>query len=117
MIRLSACPPVRLSAALIAALLFLAGASCVPAKEPPPPPVDRDGLTTDLGQVCIALRAAGCPEGEPVSPQKTCYEHLVRVSERVEIPTSCLIMSKTKVLIRGCGTPQTLRFRCDPQIR
>ena len=118
MIHLSSCPPIRLPAFVILIACALTSSACWrPEPEGPPPTIDRDGLTTELGQVCISLRIARCPEGEPVSPRVTCYEHLVRVSERVEIPTTCLIPAKTKELVRGCGTSKTLRFRCDPQVR
>ena len=118
--RLSVYPSIRLSVFVIALSSFATGATCEQSEKPPLPspvvqPIDPDGLTTELGQVCISLRAAKCPEGEPLprSPHSTCYEHLVRMSERVEIPTACLILARTQELVRGCGTPQTLRFRCD----
>ncbi len=99
---------------LMVLAICISGSTCkrTEVEGPQPPPIDRDGLTTELGQVCISLRAAHCLEGEPVSPRETCYEHLVRVSEQLEIPTTCLIPAKTKALVRSCGSPQTLRFRC-----
>ena len=78
-----------------------------------PHPVDRDGIGTEIGDACRSLRAAGCPEGEPLRADRTCYEHLTDLSERTLIPTTCVRDAAGAAEVRRCGTKDTLRFRCE----
>lgn len=82
---------------------------------PTPAPHDRDGAGTELGETCSALRALGCPEGQPVRPDETCYEHLMNVNRRTLIPSVCVRKAPTREVLRGCGDASTLRFRCGAE--
>lgn len=98
----------------VAFALTVAMGSCRSSEAPPPsPPVDRNGLGTPLGDVCAALRDAGCPEGAE-RPRETCFEHLTKMSEIVLIPSECVRRQNTPYGVRGCGSSSELRFRCVP---
>jgi len=78
----------------------------------PVAPVDHDGLGTELGDACATLRLLRCPEGEPLVTGQTCYEHLSSVSERVQIPATCVRDAGSLEAVRICGDKSMLRFRC-----
>lgn len=94
----------------LVAIAALALVGCPVVRVPPPP--DRDGLGTDLGETCASLRGAGCPEGEPLPDGQTCFEHLTEMSVQVVVPTACLRAAKAPEVVRSCGGPSELRFRC-----
>jgi hypothetical protein len=111
-------------------LLPLVLAACIPPAIPPEPPGfidiptvaapsdagadDPDGKGTDLGEACAELRALGCPEGQPLRPDLTCYQHLLGLSAIVTVPAKCLRTAASQDAVRACGDDTTLRFRCRP---
>ncbi len=105
--------PDEVVAVMLLTLVIAFGCERLPPS--PPPPMNRDGLGTDLGETCAALRNKGCPEGEPVRADETCYEHLVKVERRTVIPTACVRNAATREILRECGDKSTLRFRCKTQ--
>lgn len=84
---------------------------------PAPPPGGKDGVGTELGQVCGVLRAVGCPEGCPggCDSGRTCYESLVVASRTIPLPVECLLDASNAASVRTCGTPGvTSSVRCAP---
>lgn len=112
--------------------LVMAAAGCPPPNslfpkcddaENPCPPVDPaypedptlDGVSSQAGRACQALRASGCGEGYRDSRTgKTCFERLQNEATLVAVPYQCLIEAKNAEAIRACGTKDTLRYRCRP---
>lgn len=79
---------------------------------PQPPVIDRDGVGSELGGICAALKDAGCPEGQPLANGRTCFEHLASLSGEVIIPGACASVRGAEA-IRRCGDRRTtLTFRC-----
>lgn len=76
---------------------------------------DRDGIGTDLGNICVKFRTLGCPEGDPISPTITCYEHLAALqAANVPMPIECLKVALLSTdAIRACGGSDQVRFRCN----
>lgn len=106
----------RLGLSILAAFALAISASACPDKAPNAP-VDagpRDGRGTELGAICAKLHALGCPEGEDVSPNETCYEHLVKRTALAPVPDPpCLLDAGTREALRACGDPRTSsQFRC-----
>ena len=114
---------------LLGVLLLLGTCAACKTAIPPPPvdwvevPVeaqldsgvaDRDGIGTDLGNICVKFRTLGCPEGDPITPSITCYEHLAALqAANVPMPIQCLKDALLTVdAIRACGGSDQLRFRC-----
>lgn len=109
------------------ALVLAALASCKAVPPPPPgwvetptqaPPYDAgdaDGLGTDLGETCVALRRNGCQEGAALSVGLTCYEHLnAMVGMGFSIPAACIRDAGSADEIRHCSQPGQHWFRCKP---
>lgn len=107
--------------AAVAVVFFLApiallGAGCTPERppnDPPaPPPTERDGIGTELGDACARLRRIGCPEGWPNRRGRTCFESYTSAAELAIVPATCLKASATEHDVRGCGNANTIRVRC-----
>ena len=89
-----------------------ATASETPAENPNLPP-DRLGLSTDIGKACARLQELKCPEGNDTKSGKTCYETLRARDHLLPVPAQCVKDAATIELVRACGGPETLRFRCQ----
>lgn len=72
-----------------------------------------DGLGTQGGTSCRALRAIGCAEGfRDARTKHTCFQRLEHEAQLVRVPYACVAAAKTADEVRRCGTKDTLRFRC-----
>lgn len=105
-------------ALLIACIAVFVGCQL---QEPIPFPIDPnypeddavDGASSPGGRACRALRAWGCAEGyRDARTKRTCFQRITHEAELMKIPYECVAGARSADAVRGCGTKDTLRFRC-----
>jgi hypothetical protein len=95
------------------ALVSFSAVACATVPAEAKSPDDDAGTTAQATKACHVLEAVSCPEATP-DPRtaKSCVQRLTSEAKIAKVPFDCVIGAKTKEDVRGCGTKDTLRFRC-----
>ncbi len=96
------------------ALVSFSAVACATVPAEAKSPDDDAGTTAQATKACHVLEDVTCPEGAAdARTGKTCVERLTSESKLAKVPFDCVIGAKTRDAVRGCGSKDTIRFRCQ----